>query len=363
MRRPIAAVAVGIALAVIGTSRASDDTASLSAQDIYDGACASCHGVDGRGAPEGTAITVPLPDFTDCSTATREDDASWLHLIEYGGAGLGLSPQMPAFANVLTPDQRQTVLDYVRSLCRDPRWPRGELNFRRPIFTTKAFPEDEALLFEDFARGRDGVHDWSTEASVEHRVGPRGQIELAVPLAVHDMRGGSTTGGVGDITTAYKHVLYASLRNRSILSAGLDLVLPTGDRKRSLGNGTVSFEPALLAGKELGNFVMQGEIRGVAPVDEGRADREVRYDLAFSYALSRLRRAWVPAVEVETRQNVTTDQHHVLVTPQIYKGLSKRGHIAVGIGAQVPVAGDARPFDYRIVGFLLWDYADGGLWW
>jgi hypothetical protein len=51
-----------------------------------------------------------------------------------------------------------------------------------------------------------------------------------------------------------------------------------------------------------------------------------------------------------------------LITPQLYLALNRRGHIAISLGAQIPVAGE-KPFDYKIVSFLLWEYADGGLWW
>jgi hypothetical protein len=38
----------------------------------------------------------------------------------------------------------------------------------------------------------------------------------------------------------------------------------------------------------------------------------------------------------------------------IYLGLVKRGHIAVSLGGQIPVAGE-RPFEYRVVSFPLWE--------
>jgi mono/diheme cytochrome c family protein len=181
------------------------EEARLSGAEIYDGACASCHGVDGHGAPQGTAITVPLPDFTDCNFITREGDGNWHYLLVHGGAGLALSPQMPAFGDVLSEEQLHAVLGYIRTFCHDPRWPRGELNFPRLLLITKAFPEDEALLAPEFAKGN-GTRDWATELSVEGRVGARGQIEAALPVAVHEVTGGPTTGGVGDATLAYKHV-------------------------------------------------------------------------------------------------------------------------------------------------------------
>ena len=46
----------------------------------------------------------------------------------------------------------------------------------------------------------------------------------------------------------------------------------------------------------------------------------------------------------------------------LYKGLSKRGHVALAVGAKIPVAG-AQTFDCQVGAFLLWEYLDGGLLW
>jgi mono/diheme cytochrome c family protein len=352
-----------IAVTLCGLARVAAGATELTGSEVYEGACASCHGADGRGAPQGSAITAPLPDFTDCNFITREGNGNWSYLIAHGGKGLGLSLQMPAFADALTDEQIHAVLDYIRSFCADPHWPRGELNFRRPLITTKAFPEDELLLLPQLTKGRDGVRDWVTEVSFERRVGARGQVEIALPFAIHDVTDGATTGGIGDLGLAYKHVLYADLPSLTIASASLDVVLPSGDYSRHLGDGTVSFEPSLLAGKEIRNFVIQGQILGVAPLDDNRADRAVDYRVALSYPLSALKRAWVPTLELEVLQDVTAKQHNLFLTPQVYKGITARGHVAVAVGAQIPVAGDADPFDYRVLAFLLWEYTDGGLWW
>ncbi|MBI3785148.1 MAG: cytochrome c [Deltaproteobacteria bacterium] len=347
---------------VVSATRAFADEPQLSAREIYEGACASCHGVDGRGAAD-SGVTVPLPDLGDCRFVTAENDGNWRYLLLHGGQSFGLSSQMPGFEGILTVEQINAVLDYIRAFCHDPAWAHGDLNFRRALITTKAFPEDEFLIKPEFDKGRDGVRDWVTEMSFERRVGARGQIELSLPFAAHDVTGGATTGGIGDMTVAYKHVLYANRPSRTIVAAGVDLGLPTGDRHRHLGEGTVKFAPTLLIGQRLGPIVLQGQIRGDAPIDESRADRSVRYRLAFSYPFSSLKRDWVPTVEIEALQNVTAAQHQLFVTPQIYRGLSARGHIAVAIGAQIPVAGDPDPFDVRVLSFFLWEYSDGGLWW
>lgn len=353
------ALAAGFWLWLAAPALADDD---LDGKTLYAEACASCHGLDGRGAAH-TAVRVPLPDFTDCGFNTREPNSDWAIVVAHGGPAMALSNQMPAFEGVLTAAETERVLDYVRSFCRDHRWPRGELNFRRPIFTTKAFPENEAVLTQRFTKGPGGDAHWQTQLIGETRVGPRGQIELTVPFEIDDPHGGPTEGGIGDLALSYQQVFFASLPHLSIAAASLELVLPSGDRNRGLGDGTVSFEPSLLAGTAaLHPLVLQGQLQGLAPVDDDRADRGVRYRLALSVPLGPLRRDWWPTLELEALQNVGAGTDSFFLTPQVYKAIRKRGHVALALGVQVPVGGN-EPFDYRIVGFLLWEFLDGGLWW
>ncbi|HVM96819.1 MAG TPA: c-type cytochrome [Candidatus Acidoferrales bacterium] len=348
--------------ALFAASPAFAADGALSPREIYEGACASCHGNDGRGAPD-SGVNVPLPDFSDCRMVTAENDGNWHYLLLHGGQSFGLSSQMPAFEGILSSEQIDQVIDYIRSFCTDASWPHGDLNFRRALITSKAFPEDEFLIKPEFEKGRDRTRDWVTEMSLERRVGRRGQVEVSLPFAAHDITHGPTTAGLGDVTLAYTHVLYANRFSATIVAAALDLGLPTGDYHRNLGAGTVNFGPSLLLGQRLGPIVFQGQIRGDAPIDENRADRSVSYNLAFSYPFSSIKRDWVPTVEIEALQDVSTSQHHLFITPEIYKGLTRRGHVAVALGAQIPVAGDADPFDVRVLAFFLWEYSDGGLWW
>jgi mono/diheme cytochrome c family protein len=349
-------LAVGCVAAVAVTGTADEG------KELYEAACASCHGLDGRGAPEGTAIAVPLPDFTDCAFVTRETSGNWVALAAHGGQALDLSPQMPGFADVLSAAQIHAVLAYLRGFCTDPAWPAGDLNFRRPLFTGKAFPEDELVLtanFEQSRRARSLVNEWT----VERRLGARGMAEVTVPFLYTDPEGRASTGGVGDLTLAYKHVLFASLRQGTIASFALDLVVPTGDRDRGLGDDTVGFGPSLRAGKLLGPFVVQGELKAVLPVEVHNAPRRLLYRAALQLPLSALKRGWVPGLEFEADTKIdgpARDAYYV--APVVFKGLTARGHIAVAVGAKIPVGG-ARAFDYQLGAFVVWEYMDGGLWW
>jgi mono/diheme cytochrome c family protein len=368
-RRSVRAIVLPVALALLAAAAAraqeADAPPSLEGPGdgaaVYRDACQSCHGADGRGRA-GLGVQVPLPDFTDCSFNTREPTSDWSFVVAHGGTAMGLDAAMPAFDGALTPEQIEAALEHVRSFCAEAGWPRGELNFRRPIFTTKAFPENELVALQEFTKGPGANARWRTRLFYEARIGSRGQAEVAIPFIVEDPSQGATVGGAGDVAVSYKHVLWDSLERLAILSGQLELVVPTGDRDRGLGDGTLSFEPSLLYGQHLAPLVVQAQLQGLAPVDEGRADRGLRVRTALSLPLGPLRRDWWPTLELEAEENVTRDESTFFLTPQVYKAIRKRGHVALAVGVQVPVGG-RRPFEYRVVGFLLWEYLDGGLWW
>ena len=103
-----------------------------------------------------------FPDFTRCDQTTPELDVDWKATIRDGGHGRGFSPIMPSFRDALTPAQIDLVIGYLRSFCRNDRWPRGELNLPRAITTEKAFPEDETVLTTSFnAQGAAGVDNYA----------------------------------------------------------------------------------------------------------------------------------------------------------------------------------------------------------
>src|SRR5206468_4067264 len=238
------------------------------ARDLYEQACASCHGADGRGAPAGTAIAVPLPDFTDCVFATAETTANW--------------------------------------------------------------------------------------------IGRRGQVEVAVPSSVVDRDG--RTAGVGDVALEYKHVLLAAPSWRTVVSGGLAVELPTGSRRHGVGAGTTLVTPQLLSAHAVGRLVAQAQIRGELPADSARAPRQMRYLFALQYPLGPYKKNVVPALELEQTQALDAAVHGAtLLGPTLYLPLSRRGHVALGVGGQLPVAG-VRPFNWQLAAFLLWEYRDGPFW-
>src|SRR5690606_16409747 len=177
LTRPAAALLLASAAGILAAPAAAQDASghavaqqTRSGEELYRAACAACHGVDGTGTTQAlVGFDVPLPDFTDCSFASREPDADWIAVAHQGGPIRGFSRLMPAFGAALTVDELQSVMDSIRTVCRDDGWPRGELNLPRAQVTEKAYPEDELVLTTVFAI--EGPGAWMNEFVYEKRFG------------------------------------------------------------------------------------------------------------------------------------------------------------------------------------------------
>jgi len=212
---------------------------------VYKGGCIACHGSDGKGAPMASTVFLrpdTFPDFMDCAGTTPEPDGNWKAAIVHGGPSRGLSQIMPAFGDLLTDDQINDVIAYMRGFCRNVHhYPLGELNLPRALVTEKAFPENEIVV--STAASASGAPAWTTDVIDERTIiDARTQLETDVPVTYADQNH-NWTAGFGDITLGVKRELFSSLRTGSILSVQGGILLPTGDSKRGFGAGTTQFEP------------------------------------------------------------------------------------------------------------------------
>jgi hypothetical protein len=338
----------------------------MSGPEIYRSACTACHGPGGRGAPDSTrAFQKPdtFPDFTNCVATAREADDFWSAIIHNGGPGRSFSEIMPSFREALADDQIKMVIGHVRNFCREPAWPRGELNFPRALATEKAFPEDEMVM--DFAINAEGNAGITDKIVYEKRLGARGQLDISLPFKFQDPGNGIWDSGVGDLVTGYKHVLASNLRSGSIFSIGGEAVFATGNADRDLGKGVTVFETFGSFGQLLpkGSF-LQFQSGIELPMDTDIANRAVfwRTVLGKTFALDKgLGRQWSPMVELlADRELAVGEKINWDIVPQFQVTLSRRQHIRANVGLRFPI-NDFGPRPTQILFYLLWDWFDGGL--
>lgn len=369
MKNPLLLLICGIGC-LAGVARAQYLTHSFNAnaakgQQIYNSDCAACHGADGRGTPQsisGFKKPDTFPDFTRCDQTTSEVDAGYEAVIVHGGPNRRFSQIMPSFGEALTPQEIHDVIAYLRSFCRNPHWPRGELNLPRALVTEKAYPEDEEVISTEVnVRGMPGTE---THIIHEQRFGVKNQIEIDVPILFQDQNH-TWYGGVGDATLAVKRVMYSNLNAGSILSLQGGFLVPSGNRTRDFGSGTTTNEDFLAFDQlfRTDTFV-QLQFGADLPFDTRRESQSLFFNSAVGQSFAAdhgLGRLWTPMCEfVATRDLVTGGKTEWDVVPQVQVTISKRQHIRGDIGVRVPFTNTADR-QVQVVFYLLWDWADGKL--
>jgi hypothetical protein len=263
---------------------------------------------------------------------------------------------MPAYGEALDPKEIRGLVDYLRTFCVNfETYPPGDLNFRRPLDTGKAFPEQEVVLQPDYARF-EGDGATGLELSFENRLGPGFQYEVTLPFRLQ----GPGPTGLGDMEIELKQVVGFSLAKTQILSAGLGVTLPTGDFDEGLGDGTTVFEPFVAFGKAWGRTILQTRLIGEIPADSDRRDSELVFQLALSQALGPPRIAWVPAVEFLGSRNLVTGENEWASVIEVSKPFSALGHVIGALGVRLPITESEEK--YRIEAYILWDFGDGPFW-
>ncbi len=93
-------------------------------QEVYVQYCALCHGSEGKGDGSLSANLDPKPrNHTDGAYMNALSDAHLMKIIGGGGAASGLSPIMPAWKDILSAQQIQDVVVFVRTLAVPPYTP------------------------------------------------------------------------------------------------------------------------------------------------------------------------------------------------------------------------------------------------
>jgi hypothetical protein len=309
------------------------------------------------------AFDTPLPDFSDCAFATREPDADWFAITHQGGPVRAFNQSMPAFYEGFTDEQIEMAVQHLRTFCTDDRWPRGELNLPRPLYTEKAYPEDEAVYTFDASTDSPGeVHN---EFTYEKRIGPGGQVEIKLPIDfAQEASDGAWAGGFGDIEVGYKQTLAHSLEKGFIISAGGAVILPTGDSDRGLGSGVTKIEPFAAAGIILPADAFIHLLGGAElSTDTEKADHEGiwRGVIGKTFTAGRFGRSWTPMLEMLGTSEFGDDGTENLVdlVPQVQVSLNTRQQILANFGVRFPV-NEREGRATRVAFYILWDWYDGG---
>ena len=322
--------------------------------EIFATNCATCHGPDGSpdtDSPLVKSMGVVPADFSDTLFNSREGEGEWKLVVTHGGAALGFSEFMPAFGESLSGEDIDNVLAYIKTLGGEHDYPDGSLNLFLPIRTKKAFPEDEWVWKQRYTDQK-GDNAWKNTLEYEFRIGRRWQGILE---ANYTVKGGK--GEFGHFEPGFKYVLSHNKQKGSIYTLAAQVGVPLN------GDEPWEFLPYLAMGKVLGDeWIFQGSGRlkfDLEDSDHGSAE--------FAGIVHWVHTPWprnvFPGLELVAEVPFDTspgeDSAQWSLLPQARIGISKRGHVALNVGAEFPLNERDR-YDWRAYVYLIWDFADGG---
>ncbi len=343
------------------------DLSRLSGREIYVQFCSRCHGEDGKGnIPEEMLqnMEAPPPDLTEPYFNSAEKRLAWFRVIKFGGDIEGLSMSMPSWGESFSDKQIQEMIEYMKSFIPQDDYPQGELNFLRAHSVTKAYVEQEALIIPAYTlkNARQRASETATILYYANRFGNRFQYEVKAPIksVSSPLR---NDWGLGDIELGVKYAFFDDYIKGTIASVGFEVELPTGDEGRGFGKGTVVAVPYFAAGMSANKFLeLQGSARIDAPLDPAMANAGLKYGVSAVLILSDSRQGLFPGFELSGQKNLTSEESVFSIIPKVYVGLTRRGHVAISFGIEIPISAQ-KPFNSRWLAFFLWDYADSGIWW
>ncbi len=103
-----------------GDSRQASAEIVAEGKRLYEGkgACATCHGLSGKGDGPAAHMIKPHPprNFTDCRFHAEREDGELFWVIKYGSPGTGMQALVPG---TLSEGEAWKIVAYERSFCRE----------------------------------------------------------------------------------------------------------------------------------------------------------------------------------------------------------------------------------------------------
>lgn len=86
-------------------------------KQVFEHYCQTCHGKTGAGDGFNAFNITPRPrHLSDPVFLKAKSNSDLAAAINFGGAGIGLSPMMPPWGKTIGPDQVEQVVGYIRTL-------------------------------------------------------------------------------------------------------------------------------------------------------------------------------------------------------------------------------------------------------
>lgn len=220
------------------------------------------------------------------------------------------------------------------------------LHFLHPLVTESPLPENEARLqfqFDNLAG--DGGQSISLIGTVEFAPVRWFSVEASLPLTHVDPEAGSSETRVGDAGLGFKFASFAYEEQGILLSAGLELGLPTGNEERGIGSDhVVELEPWIGLGLKCEHLEWIVRIGAGFPLNQNgdrEADVEIEWSTSLLFHIVEDRFAALIELDGLSIFGEAEDGfNNVSVTPGVRVFPFENPDVSLGFGIRLPLTND-----------------------
>ena len=224
------------------------------------------------------------------------------------------------------------------------------VDLTHPIVTESPLPETHVRLDYNFGdAGSEQEHAFT--AAVEYAFTPNVSVEAVLPYVVLDAADGDTVGRLADAAVAVKLASYHYIERRILPAVGVEVILPTGNEERGVGNDhVIELEPFVRIGYWAGPVEFIGSFAVGLPFNQSDAEDDEE-DFALAYNVSTVYHV-IDDVQAllelhgESLFGDADGTEFFVSSGVTFQPFTDKA-ITLGAGATIPVTED-KPFDYSI---------------
>lgn len=220
------------------------------------------------------------------------------------------------------------------------------LHFSHPLVTESPLPENEARLQFSFANlpGDEG-DEFSLTGNVEFALLRWWSIELAVPMTHLNPDAAPTQTRLGDLSLGFKFATFAFQDQGLLLSAGIELILPTGNEERAIGSDhLLELEPWLGLGYKRDRFEFIARLALAIPTNTNgndEPDAEIEWATSLLYHLIDDQLAALIELDGQHPFGGEEDGYSSLaITPGLRFSPFHNPDLSFGVGIRLPLTTD-----------------------
>jgi hypothetical protein len=220
------------------------------------------------------------------------------------------------------------------------------MHFLHPLVTESPLPENEARLGFSYSNlpGDEG-HEFAITGAFEWAPVRWFSLEVTAPLVFLDPDDDASQNRLGDVGIGFKFATFAFEEHGVLLSAGLEIGIPTGNNEKGIGtDNVIELEPWVGMGLKFDRFEWLTRVGVGIPTNQNgdrEADAELEWATSLLYHIAEDKLAVLVELDGVSVFGEEEDGYNSLsITPGVRVFPFGNPDVSLGTGIRLPLTDD-----------------------